>query len=469
MHGIHILAMHLVSSLTSTLPRSKLNELRLLHDILNDITKPPYLTDLHRVAPKLLASADTTKIARMQGSLVGMAVGDAVGGGYTFVPKDMVVASGNVDMIGGGHYILKPGQWTNDTSMALCLSSSLIIHGYNNHYDQLLRYLELRDHKYFSSQASNLTVGCEISTVLDNFKMWMSEELDSDELGDRPRWRSPHMQASCQVFGEPSHVDLEKKIQVVQYTRSGSSSSDPLVRLAPIPIFYHGSSAAAIENAAKSARTTHDNAVVVDACKYYTAFVWEAVNGASREELLGMDLIARHKELESLSPEIFEIANGSYRTQDELPGTFGYGNETAQNALKAALWALYNDEGSFERGVNLATKLAGNSNTTSALYGTLAGALYGHGAIPEKWTSALLAHEFIRDIATLLSVRGSSSEGGDGNCNMPTTVIITTDHEAEAVNTEDGVNRNRWIYVIWILLLLLVIFAVVGIVRLILN
>ena len=76
---------------------------------------------------------------RYKGSLLGLAVGDALGTTLefrspgSFEPID--------DMIGGGPFGLKPGQWTDDTSMALCLAESLVECKAFNPTDQIQRYL----------------------------------------------------------------------------------------------------------------------------------------------------------------------------------------------------------------------------------------------------------------------------------------------------------------------------------------
>ena len=60
------------------------------------------------------------EVERYRGSLLGLAVGDALGATLesrhpgAFDPID--------DIVGGGHFGLDPGQWTDDTSMALCLA-----------------------------------------------------------------------------------------------------------------------------------------------------------------------------------------------------------------------------------------------------------------------------------------------------------------------------------------------------------
>ena len=61
---------------------------------------------------------------RYRGSLLGLATGDALGTTLEF--KSPGTFEPIHDMVGGGPFGLEPGQWTDDTSMALCLVESLI-------------------------------------------------------------------------------------------------------------------------------------------------------------------------------------------------------------------------------------------------------------------------------------------------------------------------------------------------------
>ena len=64
---------------------------------------------------------------RYRGCLLGLAVGDALGTTLEFCRPGSFTPI--TDMVGGGPFRLKPGQWTDDTSMALCLASSLTERG----------------------------------------------------------------------------------------------------------------------------------------------------------------------------------------------------------------------------------------------------------------------------------------------------------------------------------------------------
>ena len=63
---------------------------------------------------------------RAQGALLGLAIGDAVGTTLEFQRRDQGHVS---DMVGGGPFRLAPGEWTDDTSMALCLADTYASQG----------------------------------------------------------------------------------------------------------------------------------------------------------------------------------------------------------------------------------------------------------------------------------------------------------------------------------------------------
>ena len=57
---------------------------------------------------------------RAAGVLLGLAAGDALGAGYEFGPA--LPADAPVVMEGGGSFGWAPGQWTDDTDMAVAIA-----------------------------------------------------------------------------------------------------------------------------------------------------------------------------------------------------------------------------------------------------------------------------------------------------------------------------------------------------------
>ena len=98
-----------------------------------------------------------TKQDRFRGCLLGLAVGDAVGTTVEFKPRGSFALV--TDMVGGGPFGLEPGQWTDDTSMALCLAESLITRGEFDAKDQIERYVRWYRDGHLSSTGRCFDIG----------------------------------------------------------------------------------------------------------------------------------------------------------------------------------------------------------------------------------------------------------------------------------------------------------------------
>jgi len=117
-----------------------------------------------------------------------------------------------------------------------------------------------------------------------------------------------------------------------------------------------------------------------------------------KDELLGISVYGCQPgpiDFDQLHPKIQAVAAGSYREKQppEIEGS-GY----SPPALEAALWALYTTS-SWEEGALAAVNLGDNADTTAAIYGQLAGAIYGVEAIPERWLELLVMREEIEAVA----------------------------------------------------------------------
>ncbi|HEY9653824.1 MAG TPA: ADP-ribosylglycohydrolase family protein [Coleofasciculaceae cyanobacterium] len=300
------------------------------------------------------------QIERYRGCLLGLAVGDAVGTTLEFCSPGTFTPIN--DMVGGGPFGLEPGQWTDDTSMALCLAQSLI---------------EQR--------------GFVPTHQLENYRKW---------------YREGHLSSTGRCFD----IGITTRRAIAQFEQTGEpycGSTDPgnagngsIMRLAPVPLFFAANPQEAIAKSADSSRTTHGTITTVDACRYFGALLIGAIQGVSREELLSRRYspIPGYWDENPLVAEIDEIAAGSFKRREppEIKGT-GY----VVKSLEAALWAFHRSE-SFEDGCLLAVNLGDDADTTGAVYGQLAGAFYGEQGIPRKWRDRLAYRELIVSFAEQL-------------------------------------------------------------------
>jgi ADP-ribosyl-[dinitrogen reductase] hydrolase len=297
---------------------------------------------------------------RYRGSLLGLATGDALGTTLefrrpgSFTPID--------DMVGGGPFGLEPGQWTDDTSMALCLAESLVACQGFDPRDQLKRYVRWYREGHLSSTGDCFDIGNTVRDALLRFE----------------RTRDP--------YSGPTHP------------RSAGNGS--IMRLAPVPLFYGQNGREAVEMSGESSRTTHGTRAAVDACRYFGALLWGAVNGVDKETLLSgrYEPAGRCWDEAPLVDEIDEIAAGSFKHR-EPPDIIGSGYVV--KSLEAALWAFHRSE-SFREGCLLAVNLGDDADTTGAVYGQLAGAYYGENGVPESWRARLANRELIETLAEQL-------------------------------------------------------------------
>jgi ADP-ribosylglycohydrolase len=175
---------------------------------------------------------------------------------------------------------------------------------------------------------------------------------------------------------------------------------EPLSRLAPAVLFFLPDAREAMHYAAEAARTTQQSPLVLDACRYFAGLLVGALRGAGRQELLaaGYSPVPGLWEDRVLKEPVAAIARGSFhrKAPAELDG-----GGTILQTLEAVLWAL-DHSANFREGALLAVNLGLDADVTGAVYGQLAGALYGLGGIPANWRAALLQRERIEAFADRL-------------------------------------------------------------------
>ncbi|WP_246814052.1 ADP-ribosylglycohydrolase family protein [Ferrimonas balearica] len=299
---------------------------------------------------------------RAEGALLGLALGDALGATLEFQARD--VCPPLTDMVGGGLFELAPGQWTDDTAMALCLAHSLVATGRNDIADQMARYLR-----------------------------WYREGENS-------------------CLGECFNIDRTVRRALELFDQNGNpiaginadwaAGNGSLVRSAPLALFFHDAGLArAVTGAFVSCVTTHGEQRVIEACELMAALLHRILN--ARQSMTKAQLLFEldpqlDKARANWHPEIQALANGDYRdkSRDDINSS-----SYVVHSLEAALWCFCHSE-SFAEGALLAANLGEDADTIAALYGQLAGAYYGASALPEVWLDKLYWRECISKLATLL-------------------------------------------------------------------
>ena len=288
---------------------------------------------------------------RQRGTLLGLAIGDALGAAVEFqLPGTFDPVTGYRS---GGPHGLSPGEWTDDTSMALALADSIAEVGWDIN-DQAERYLKWWRTGAYSVNGRCFDIGNTTIAALHRFQ----------ETGD------------ARTSGDPSEH---------------ASGNGSIMRLAPVPIRYCNMFPNGIEDlvekAVESSLPTHASPQCLSACVYMTILLCGLIDGRPREEVLDAEWepMRRARDIAPFHREIAEVAEGSFRRKGppEIVGS-GYVVKT----LEAALWAFH-DAKDFREAVLRVVNLGDDADTTGAVCGQFAGAHWGESGIPREWLEGL--------------------------------------------------------------------------------
>ena len=285
---------------------------------------------------------------RAQGALLGLAIGDALGAPLEFSdPADaMLVVQSGLDMTGGG--IWEPGEWTDDTAMALTLAESIGKRGLLDLDDLARRYAA-----WAASGPKDIGITTRVA---------LSRVTSADDA-----------RANARLLHEQT---------------SRTAGNGTVMRAAPIT-FAARSGSAADAAARADATLTHYDPAAGDA----SASLCIALRALMEDDdplAWAMRAASDARTQEALSEVGDENAIGARAGGPE----FG----VAWTALAVGLHALTEFE-DFEAGIAFAISLGGDTDTNGAVAGALLGARSGPAGIPERWLARLKDRERIEDAA----------------------------------------------------------------------
>jgi ADP-ribosyl-[dinitrogen reductase] hydrolase len=262
---------------------------------------------------------------------LGLAIGDALGATVEFMtPREIALQYVVHDTIRGGGWLrLKAGNVTDDTTMALALGTSILKHG---HVDAL--------------------------AVAQSFDQWMREK--PVDIGNTVRRNL----LQFRISGDPE----------APYS-AHDAGNGAAMRLLPVALATLGFSEEKIRLASRAqAHVTHHNALSDAACETLIFMLHDALRGKDKNHLLhhhAQTLVAKHPEFR-------------FRGIKTIGNPSGYIVDTIQ-----AVFQSFFDTDSFESCLINIVNRGGDADTTGAIAGMLAGALYGLEAIPPAWRNTL--------------------------------------------------------------------------------
>ena len=288
---------------------------------------------------------------------MGLAVADAVGTTNEF--KVASTFKPITDMVGGGPFLLKPGQWTDDTSMALCLADSLLAKGRYDSFDVMERYMRWFKEGYRSSTDRCFDIGGQVRAALFDF-------------------------------------EHEQRVPVTA-ERSNRAGNGAIMRLAPVVIagFEHREIREIVVTAGLSARETHYSVEAEAATEVFAALLVGALLGWAPEHIINVGWASTGPAFDEMAARVISTDPAERASwESETSGYIVHG-------LRLAVHGLL-DFPSFKDATLAIANMGGDSDTNAAIYGQLGGAFYGVEAIPASWRSTLHQGEEIDALAHAL-------------------------------------------------------------------
>ena len=306
------------------------------------------------------------------GSILGMAIADSMGHRFEFSPvKYDTITLEDMGHGPGGKFRLLPGQWTDDTSMGLCLADSLIMK--NGEYDA--------------------------HDLMHRFLSWWYCGYNNAFRLDKNR--SSSVGLGGQISGSFMYYIQHPNKKTI-YGDINSSGIGSIMRNAAVPICYHNNIEKAMEVAKEQSLLTHQGNEAAECCRLLTYIIIQILN---REKQKLNDIIDNLEKFETPVNSVKCLASSKEESEDpdrdwnwkkkefkysptRSKKQPGYVGSYAMDGMAMALHIIYYTT-SFKEAVIKVANLGGDSDSVGSVVGQIAGAYYGIENIPSEWVETV--------------------------------------------------------------------------------
>jgi ADP-ribosyl-[dinitrogen reductase] hydrolase len=346
---------------------------------------------------------------RAIGCLVGLAVGDAVGISLEFARRPSCESEVVTDMIGNNRLYVTywggeksaclPGEWSDDTSMALALGESLINNNKFVPQDVMNKWVAWKERGYLGSR---------------NFRPNRPANLRNEPAFDI----GITIRNSLDYYVKSKGVDVfAGKAIYLKDEKSCVPSNGSIMRLAPVVLFsmelLKGDKGKAVYELAKmQSELTHGHPAAGDACQLLAHILSMAISGKSKKSVL----LAEDFDFSLLSDtddgkrirDLFRADSSWMKKKRSQLVPFQGHIGSAEFSLECALWSILKTN-NFTDAILMGINLGGDADTVGAIIGQIAGAIYGLESIPKEWREKIVGYNDIVDLARKIIRAGEIS------------------------------------------------------------
>jgi ADP-ribosyl-[dinitrogen reductase] hydrolase len=294
-----------------------------------------------------------TRRERIEGGMLGLLIGDALGVPYEFHQPEEIPPAEQIEYEPPSgfyrtHTSASPGTWSDDGAQALCLLASLLECDRFDAEDLAHRLVRWNDEGYCAVEGNVFDIGIQTGRALTNIRRGI-----------------PALQAGS--------------------TEEHALGNGSLMRVLPLALWHRGTDAELVADARAQSRITHGHVRAQLCCALYCLWARRLLDNAPDAWASAVAT------LRGLYPEETpERAELEFHVRpDGAPE--GQGSGYVVDTLRSARWAL--DQGSYEQVVRAAIRLGHDTDTTACVAGGLAGIRDSVSAIPARWRETLRGRE----------------------------------------------------------------------------
>jgi len=306
---------------------------------------------------------------RIEGGLLGLLIGDALGVPYEFKPPSALPPLAEIDLVPPAgflrsHSSVPAGTWSDDGAQALCLLASLLERGHLDVEDLGRRFVGWYRDGYLAVGGVVFDVGVQTRTALDAIARG-APVLEAARRDER------------------------------------SNGNGSLMRVLPLALWHRGSDAALVEEAELQSRITHAHPRAEICCALYCLWARAELGGAADSWAMA---VARLRGLCPLgSPHRDELEQ---HVRPDAAAT-GAGSGYVVDCLHSARRVLETAT-DYAGAVRAAVALGNDTDTTACVTGGIAGLRYGSSSIPARWRDALRGRELLDPLLARLLERSAT-------------------------------------------------------------
>lgn len=310
----------------------------------------------------------------MTATILGIGIADSLGMPFEQMSPDnpILVNWNGEDFLPSSFHNLKPGQFTDDTQMSVMVAEHLI------------------EHKGFRP-----------SYLADYYRQWLSNSLNlPNDLQSK----------ACRGIGKNTRKALENLARGYPWTSSGldSEGNGTAMRACPFGVFFHEDIHTVAEFARLDARITHTSINAAEGSAAIAMATWLVRhsyydNSQPSDKGAFLNTICKGLNNSDIKNRIIELEKciSEKVSLDEILVKFGTKFHVIETVPSALACFMLTD--SFESGIVKAIRAGGDTDTTAAIVGGIAGTYYGFSGIPDKFKYKVESFERLFGLDTLLS------------------------------------------------------------------